>query len=58
MNKNLFTYKKSGVDINAADKFVKFISKNSIKKRGKNKFNNIGGFGSISNIPSKLRILN
>ncbi len=55
MNKNLFTYKKSGVDINAADKFVKFISKNSSKKRGKNKFNNIGGFGSISNIPNKLR---
>ncbi len=55
MNKNLFTYKKSGVDINAADKFVKFISKNSSKKRGKNKFNNIGGFGSISNIPSKLK---
>ena len=26
MNKDLFTYKKSGVDINAADKFIKFIS--------------------------------
>ena len=51
MNKNLFTYKKSGVDIKAADKFVKFISNTSTKKRGKKKLNNIGGFGSISNIP-------
>ena len=35
MNKSIFTYKKSGVDINAADKFVKFISKISTKKRQK-----------------------
>ena len=55
MNKNLFTYKKSGVDINAADKFVNFISKISSKKRGKKKFNNIGGFGSISGIPKKIK---
>ena len=45
MNKNSFTYKKSGVDIDAADKFVKFISSTTTKKRGKKKFNNIGGFG-------------
>ena len=51
MNKNLFTYKKSGVDINSADKFVKFIANNSTKKRGKKKFSNIGGFGSITKIP-------
>ena len=37
MNKNLFTYKKSGVNIKAADKFVKFISNISTKKRGKKK---------------------
>ena len=55
MNKNLFTYKKSGVDIKAADKFVKFISDISAKKRGKKKFNNIGGFGAISNIPKNIR---
>jgi phosphoribosylaminoimidazole synthetase len=55
MNKNSFTYKKSGVDINAADKFVKFISSISSKKRGKKKFNNIGGFGSISDIPNKIK---
>ena len=35
MNKNSFTYKKSGVDIKAADKFVKFISNITSKKRGK-----------------------
>ena len=55
MNKNLFTYKKSGVNINAADRFVKYISKVSSKKRGKKKLNNIGGFGSISNIPKNIK---
>ena len=35
MNKHLFTYKKSGVDINAADNFVKFISNFSRKKEEK-----------------------
>ena len=55
MNKNLFTYKKSGVDINAADKFVKFISNISTNKKGKKKFKNIGGFGSITNIPKNLK---
>ena len=55
MNKNLLTYKKSGVDIKAADKFVKFISSISSKKKGKIKFNNIGGFGSITNIPNNLK---
>ena len=55
MNKNLFTYKKSGVDIDAADKFVKFISTISTKKRGQKKFNNIGGFGSITNIPKNIK---
>ncbi len=51
MNKKKFTYKKSGVNINAADSFVNFISKVSSKKKGKKKFPNIGGFGSITNIP-------
>ena len=55
MNKKLFTYKKSGVNIRAADKFVGFISKISSKKRGNKKFNNIGGFGSISNIPNHIK---
>ncbi len=51
MNKKKFTYRKSGVNINAADKFVNFISKVSSKKKGKKKFSNIGGFGSITGIP-------
>jgi phosphoribosylformylglycinamidine cyclo-ligase len=55
MNKSVFTYKKSGVDINAAEKFVKFIATISSKKKGKKKFTNIGGFGSISNIPKNIK---
>jgi phosphoribosylaminoimidazole synthetase len=55
MNKKKFTYKKSGVNIHAADKFVNFISSVSSNKKGKKKFSNIGGFGSISNIPSQLK---
>ncbi len=55
MNKNLFTYKKSGVDIAAADKFVNFISRKTSIKKGKKGFKNIGGFGSISNIPKNLK---
>ena len=55
MNKKKFTYKKSGVDISAADRFVNFISTVSSKKRGKKKFSNIGSFGSISNIPKYIK---
>ena len=55
MNKRLLTYKKSGVDINAADNFVNFISSLSSKKKGKKKFSNIGGFGSISDIPKHIK---
>ncbi len=55
MNKKLFTYKKSGVNIDAANKFVNFISNISSRKKGNKKFNNIGGFGSISNIPKNIR---
>jgi len=55
MKKKKFTYHKSGVNINAADSFVKFISSISSNNRGKKKFNNIGGFGSISNIPKNLK---
>ena len=55
MNNKKFTYKKSGVNIKAADKFVNFISSVSSKKKGKKKFSNIGGFGSISNIPNNIK---
>jgi len=56
MNKKKFTYEKSGVNINAADNFVKFISSISSNNKGKKKFNNIGSFGSISNIPKNLKV--
>ena len=55
MNKNLFTYKKSGVNIDAADKFVSFISSISSKKRGNKKNANIGGFGSVSDLPKDIK---
>ena len=55
MNKKLFTYKKSGVNIDAADSFINFISAVSSKKKGKKKFSNIGGFGSISDIPNHIK---
>jgi phosphoribosylformylglycinamidine cyclo-ligase len=55
MKKEKFTYEKSGVNINAADNFVKFISAISSNNKGKKKFNNIGGFGSISDIPKNLK---
>ena len=55
MNKNIFTYKKSGVDIKSADKFVNFISSITSKKKQKKNIRNIGGFGSISDIPKKFK---
>jgi len=54
MKKKKFTYKKSGVNINAADTFVKFISSISSNNKGKKKSVNIGGFGSITNIPNSF----
>ena len=50
MSKKL-TYKDSGVNIKAADKFVKFISLQT-KKTNKN---DIGGFASLTNIPKKFK---
>ena len=55
MNNRKFTYKKSGVNISAADKFVNFISKKANSKKIGSNFKNIGGFGSISDIPSKFK---
>ena len=55
MKKNLFTYKKSGVNIAAADRFVNFIAKTSSKKMGNKKFDNIGGFGSVSSFPKSIK---
>jgi phosphoribosylformylglycinamidine cyclo-ligase len=55
MKKEKFTYEKSGVNINTADNFIKFITNISSNNKGKKKFNNLGGFGSISNIPKNLK---
>jgi phosphoribosylformylglycinamidine cyclo-ligase len=55
MKKQKFTYEKSGVNISAADNFVKFISRISSNNKGKKKFSNIGGFGSITDIPNNFR---
>ncbi len=37
MNNKTFTYKKSGVNIDRADKFVNFISKITYKNKGNKK---------------------
>ena len=50
MSKKL-TYKDSGVNIKAADKFVKFISSQT---RNTNK-DDIGAFASLTNIPKKFK---
>ena len=55
MKKNNLTYESSGVNIKAADNFVKYISSLSKKRRKINNYQNIGGFGSITNIPKKLK---
>jgi phosphoribosylformylglycinamidine cyclo-ligase len=55
MKKQKFTYEKSGVNIGAADNFIKFISAISSKNKGKKKFNNIGGFGSVTSIPKNFK---
>mgnify|MGYP001199084583 CR=1 FL=1 len=55
MKKQKFTYEKSGVNIDAADNFIKFISSISANKKGKKKLNNIGGFGAISDIPKNFK---
>jgi len=59
MQKNKNTYKRSGVNINLADRFVEHIAKVSKKKvKKRNKFlnvDNIGAFGSTFDI-SKIKI--
>ena len=55
MKNNNLTYEKSGVNIKAADNFVKFISSISKKRVNSKNFQNIGGFGSITNIPKDIK---
>tara|TARA_Y100000816_G_C26093196_1_gene578028 strand:+ start:1054 stop:2082 length:1029 start_codon:yes stop_codon:yes gene_type:complete len=61
MKKTKNSYKKSGVNIKAADKFAKYIGKYSkeVFKKKINKFNknNIGNFASIFDL-SKLKVKN
>ena len=53
MKKINLSYAKSGVNIKAADKFVKYISSRTSKIKKNVKSKNIGGFGAISKIPNK-----
>ncbi len=55
MNKSILTYEKSGVNIKAADKFVKYISLNTNKSKKNTRFNNIGGFASITKVPKNFK---
>ena len=55
MNNKSLTYQKSGVNIKAADNFVKYISLMSKNGKKSSNFENIGGFGSISNIPNNIK---
>ena len=55
MKKHKFTYENSGVNINAADKFVKYIANLNKKKKSSINNNNIGSFASITKIPKGIR---
>ncbi len=55
MKDSNLTYQKSGVNIKAADKFVKFLSSISKKRQKSKNFQNIGGFGSITEIDRKTK---
>ena len=55
MKKYKFTYENSGVNINAADNFVKYIANLNKKKKSGNNNNNIGSFASITSIPKAIK---
>ena len=55
MKKYKFTYENSGVNINAAEKFVKYIANSNKKNKLRSANNNIGSFASISSIPKDLK---
>ena len=54
MKKYKLTYENSGVNINAADNFVKYIANLNKRKNSARKNNNIGSFASITSIPKGL----
>ena len=55
MKKYKFTYENSGVNINAAEKFVKYIANLNKKKKSIINNNNIGSFASVTEIPKKIK---
>ena len=55
MKKYKFTYEKSGVNINAADNFVKYIANLKKKKNSSIKNSNIGSFASVTSIPKNIK---
>ena len=55
MKKHKFTYENSGVNINAADKFVKYIANLNKKKKSRINNNNIGSFASVTKIPKGIK---
>ncbi len=55
MKKYKFTYENSGVNINAADKFVKYIANLNKKKELTLNNNNIGSFASVTSIPKEIK---
>ncbi len=55
MKKYKFTYENSGVNINAAEKFVKYIANSNKKNKSSSVNNNIGNFASITSIPKDLK---
>ena len=55
MKKHKFTYENSGVNINAADKFVKYIANFNKKKKSSINNNNIGNFASVTKIPKGIK---
>ena len=55
MKKYKFTYENSGVNINAADNFVKYIANLENKKKSNVDNNNIGSFASITSMPKGIK---
>ena len=55
MKKDNLTYQKSGVNIKAADKFVKYIASKVKETQKSVNFKNIGGFGAILKIPNNKK---
>ena len=55
MKKYKFTYENSGVNINAADNFVKYIANLEDKKKSSFDNNNIGSFASITSMPKGIK---